>query len=103
MVGNYKLVFKEEFLLAARDAYEYYNRISTIVANRFLDEVEYIVQLLETTPHVYSYNEYDYRQAGTRKFPYVLIYEIDDTKNEVIIFTLFPTRMNPFKKPKKND
>jgi hypothetical protein len=63
----------------------------------FLEVIEYNIANIQNNPTHFQVRHVPYREAIVRKFPFVIIYEIIDSK--VIIYAVFNTFLNPEKKP----
>ncbi|MDB4904621.1 MAG: plasmid stabilization system [Mucilaginibacter sp.] len=93
-------VFKIELLAEAEDelsdAYDWYEDQQTSLGNKFYNEVNHYLNLIEHNPHQFpiKYIE-ELRSASLNKFPYVIIYWIDDINLNVFVVSIFHTSRNP--------
>jgi hypothetical protein len=80
------------------NAIDYYDDISAELCNRFLAELSETYKKLTGHPQFYSLvssNPKDqFRDIKLKSFPYVVIYEIYETK--VIVIAMMNTSRNPF-------
>ncbi|MFL9830765.1 type II toxin-antitoxin system RelE/ParE family toxin [Flavobacterium sp. ST-87] len=78
------------------DAFDFYNLVSTKIADEFLFQINNCIQSILSHPESYPIEFDSYRKAVVKKFPFVIIY----TKIDTIIFisTIFHTSKNPKKK-----
>jgi len=67
------------------------------LANRFIDEVDEIVNYIHKYPKHFQVKNKNYREAIFKVFLYVMIHEVIEAS--VIIYALFQTKDDPFKKP----
>lgn len=83
----------------AKEAYEWYNEQQAGLGDIFLRELENGYDKLELWPIAYSKIKKNYRQLILHTFPYVIVFEI--IKQEVVIYSIFHTSLNPRKKFRK--
>ena len=97
---NYSVFTKPE---ANQDIYQaslwYENQLKGLGYD-FIDEVENLFVFLETTPLIFQKKHNEIREAPLKKFPFVVLYEIEK-ENIVIVFAVFHTSQNPKKKIKR--
>lgn len=80
-------------------AYEYYEGNKTGLGKRFLNVLDYYFDRIQKYPEHYQIKTKPYREAVIKDFPFVLIYEIEETR--VIVYAVFNTWKNPKTKPIK--
>ena len=92
----YILEIKEEANLEIIDAYLYYESKQLGLGETFLEQLElYFKRITENPKHFEVKN--NYRETYIRKFPYLIIFRIEEEK--VIVYSVFNTSQNPKKKP----
>jgi|ERR1035441_435947 plasmid stabilization system protein ParE len=72
---------------AVRDAEEavtWYAQRSLRTADRFLDELDRLVELIAAAPGRFQPFDTGLRRAGFRRFPYYLVFRADETRTEVL-------------------
>ncbi len=79
-----------------RNAFGYYEEKILGLGKRFLEQIEIYVQLISKNPLQFPEKRKPYREAFIKNFPYILIYEIIESK--ILIYALFNTSQNPEKK-----
>ncbi|WP_276501516.1 type II toxin-antitoxin system RelE/ParE family toxin [Terrimonas pollutisoli] len=83
------------------EAVEWHAAKSIKAAENLILEIERGLQLICDNPDRWR-NEYkDYRELGVKKYPYVIIYTVEEDKYLVIITAIFHTSRNPKKKYRK--
>lgn len=94
---TYKLVIKEEAFLEIREAYQYYEFLKPGLGEDFLTKLEQRFNHLSLHPELYSYIDSSQilRDVALDKFPFVIVFEIDQI--EVIVYAIHLTHKKPHK------
>jgi plasmid stabilization system protein ParE len=80
---------------------EWYASKSIKAAENFIAELENTLQLICNNPKRWR-NEYKhYRELGVKRYPYVVIYSVEEDIQRVIVSAIFHTGKNPKKKYRK--
>ncbi|MFV8375304.1 type II toxin-antitoxin system RelE/ParE family toxin [Flavobacterium sp. LB1P71] len=77
-------------------AYEFYESRRKNLGERFLDELENCYKSIVLNYTTYKVVHKKYRQAVVKKFPFVVLYSVDE--KDIIITAVFSTNKNPSKK-----
>ncbi|MDB5003950.1 MAG: plasmid stabilization system [Mucilaginibacter sp.] len=93
-------MFKVELLAIAEnelsDSYDWYEEQQIGLGNRFYNDVNYYLSLLENNPHQFPIKYIDeLRSVSIYKFPFVIIYWIDESNTAVYVVSVFHTSRNP--------
>lgn len=96
---KYFLIVKEEADNESAESYLWYENQQTGLGEEFLEEVEAALNVIQNHPLHYQKVYKTYRHIPLRRFPFVLIFEIEN--NSVIVYSIFHTSRNPKKKFKK--
>lgn len=94
---SYELEIKEEADFEISEAYLYYENKQKGLGEKFLKQLNKYLEKVCINPKHFQTRKKDYREVYIRKFPYIVIYEIEDMK--VVVFSVFNTYQNPEKKP----
>ncbi|TCD29738.1 type II toxin-antitoxin system RelE/ParE family toxin [Pedobacter psychrodurus] len=89
----YTIQIKPIAIQMAKDAYDWYEEQKVGLGDLFLAELSRCYSKLEKNPLFYQKLKKNYRHLVLNKFPYVLIFEVNE--NEIIIFAVFHTAKNP--------
>jgi plasmid stabilization system protein ParE len=92
-----KLEIKEEADEEIIDAYLYYETQQNGLGERFLMQLGKFFDEICENPKHFATKKKNFREAYIRKFPYIIIYEIENEK--IVVFSVFNTSQNPKKKP----
>ena len=79
------------------DAYLWYEDQCLGLGMDFIRCVEVTLLSIQRTPLIYPIVYAAYRRALVRRFPFAIFFEIDDTQNRSIIFSVFHCSQNPDK------
>lgn len=93
---KYLLEIKEEAEFETLEAYLYYEEQQKDLGRKFLFCLEEYFDRICKNPLHYPLKN-GYRETFIRKFPYLIIYEIN--QNKIIVYSVFNTHQNPEKKP----
>ena len=92
----YKLEIVEEAQLEIIEAYSYYESKQFGLGEKFLKELDqYFEEIIESPKHFEIKNK-NYREAYIRRFPYLIIFEIEEQK--IVVYSVFNTPQDPAKK-----
>jgi toxin ParE1/3/4 len=95
-------VYKVELLSQAEvelaDAYDWYKEQQQTLGNKLYNEVNYYLTLLEQNPYQFpiKYTN-ELRPVVINKFPYLIIYWIDEDNKTVFVVSIFHTSRKPDK------
>ncbi|MCM5663222.1 type II toxin-antitoxin system RelE/ParE family toxin [Galbibacter mesophilus] len=93
---KYTVVFEEDAKSDIADSYDWYNKISSKIADNFLHQIENSISYLERDPFLFQIVYKDFRQVTLKKYPFVLVFKID---NKIVkIYRAFATKKNPSSK-----
>ncbi|MBO6186326.1 MAG: type II toxin-antitoxin system RelE/ParE family toxin [Chryseobacterium sp.] len=80
------------------DAVNYYKEISNSVASNFERQLSKAYDKLERNPF-FQIRYDDVRVLPLKKFPYIILFHIDELKKIVYVISVFCTHQNPEKYP----
>lgn len=88
-------------LVEFKEAIDWYNYRSVMAAENFVEEVTNTIDVICEDPlrfrNVYSI----FRETALKKYPYTIVYFVDEKKKRVIIASVFHNKRNPDKKYRK--
>jgi len=89
----------------AQQEYEHsinwYSKRSFKAAANFVTNMESAISAIRLNPHQFR-NEYkNFREIGIKKYPFSIIYSIDESIKSVLIMSVFHHKKNPKKKYRK--
>lgn len=84
-------------LIEAKGWYE--NRLEGL-GNRFINNLYKKIHEIENHPERYTSKINNFREAGIKSFPYLIIYRINKKEKKIVIVSIFHTSRNPSEKYK---
>ena len=90
---NYTIEVQQEAIWEMQEAFEWYQEQQEGLGYAFLEEIESCYQKLSDHPQHYTAINERYRRIKTNRFPYLLIYEIENS--QVIIISTHHAKRKP--------
>ena len=85
------------------DAFKWYEDKSIIAADKLIVAVQNAIEAVCTDPYRYRNTHKNLRELTLRKYPYNLIYFIDEKKKLIIVISLYHHKRNPKGKYNKSN
>ena len=97
---TYHLKIRDDAKNDIKRSFKWYEKKNEGLGFRFVDEVEITINyILKHPEHFQIKTKVPYREAVLKIFPYVVIYEFDKMEKSIIVYSVFPCKDNPSKKP----
>ena len=93
---TYELILQEEASLEILEAYIYYEDAQKGLGEKFMKHLDKYLRRIQNNPKHFQVKK-NYREAFIKKFPYVIVFDIIDSK--IIVLSVFNTNQNTTKKP----
>lgn len=93
MNNSYLVKIEEDAKFDIADSFDYYNEVSPYLADKFLNEVKETLDYISLNPLLFKIVYNDYRQVPVKRFPYVIVYKVDESI--IKVYRLFPTKKDP--------
>jgi plasmid stabilization system protein ParE len=77
---SYELVLQSEAIIEIQKAFEWYEHRTTGLGYEFIGELEDGFERLSKHPHHYSAINRKYRKLRIKRFPYLIVFEIEEDK-----------------------
>ena len=81
-----------------QNAIDYYDEQLPGLGERFKETVDHYIRTIARNPF-YQIRYKDYRALPTGKFPYLVIYHVDEDEEIVYVMAVFHSSQNPDKLP----
>ena len=95
----YKVVVEPRALADIQDGIDYYEEQLGGLGERFSETIDHFLKAISVNPH-YQVRYKDYRAVPTGKFPYLIVYYLDEAEEIAYVIAVFHTSLNPKKLPK---
>ncbi len=90
---KYNLILQTEAIIELQKIFEWYEKQQIGVGYILLQEIENCFEKLSVNPQHYTYINEKYRRIKVKRFPYQIIYEIEETV--VFVNSVFHTKRKP--------
>ncbi len=81
-------------------AIDWYKNKSLLAAIGFIKDVDERINMLQSDPYRYRNTYNQFYEISLRKYPYMVIYKIDDNAGSVLIASIHHHKQNPKRKYK---
>jgi toxin ParE1/3/4 len=81
---NYQVVLQSDAILDIQTAFEWYEQQNSGLGLELIEEIEDGLERLSRHPQHYSAPNQKYRKLRIKRFPYLVVFEIEDIKVIVI-------------------
>lgn len=98
---SYRIVFKEEAYNDVLETRLWYESRQKGLGNRFLDEIEEHLKIIEREPRLFQTRKNNWRYCPLRKFPYLIVYEIE--QEDLIVYAVFNSFQSPLRLTKRQE
>ena len=95
---NYKCRFDPIAANEYEAAYSWYIERSIKAADNFVIAIDEAINVICTNPHRYKKSYKELREIILKKYPFYLIYLIDEKKKTIIITSIYHNKRDPDKK-----
>jgi len=90
---NFEIVVQSEATIEMQKAFEWYEDKQPGKGYEMIEEIEESYERLSKHPYNYSATNKKYRKIGIKRFPYLIVFEIEEAK--VIIVAYRHIRQEP--------
>jgi plasmid stabilization system protein ParE len=98
----YSLVLLDEAKQEWLDSAFYYEFKQKGLGERFSKAVEDHLVLISKAPKHYKKTRKEYREAVIKHFPFLIIFRIEEAKNQIVVISVFHSKRHPKRKLKKD-
>jgi plasmid stabilization system protein ParE len=96
---KHKLILTEEAVRDIEVSFQYYQEKQSGLGERFLAHIEEVIHLISQNPEICPTSFKTVRQATVNRFPFVVLYEIEE--KHIVVYSVFHTSQHPIKKVKR--
>jgi plasmid stabilization system protein ParE len=95
----YRVILSLKAISDIEDAFEYYSFKSLQALKNLDKELETAYKAISRNPH-YKIKYKNIVGFPLKRFPYLLLYTLDESDKTILIYSVFNTYLNPAKYPK---
>lgn len=95
----FKIVIDPRAINDIVQAVDYYNSKQIGLGEKFKTNIDKYIERLSINPY-YAFKYKDYRSLPLRKFPFLILFHVNERDKKVFINAIFNTYQNPKKYPK---
>ena len=95
---SYIIVYQERALIEYEIAIEWYSERSERAALNFEKAVNRQIDSLRSDPVSYKKTYKQFREISLKKYPFSIVYLVNDKENKVVISSVFHHKRNPKEK-----
>jgi plasmid stabilization system protein ParE len=92
---SFDIVFHEKAYQEFIDSYMCYEQRQQGLGERFIDEVQLVIDRISEKPELFNKVKLKYRQAKIKTFPYDIIYEFYPKNKIIHIAAIYHCKRNP--------
>lgn len=92
---TYTLLLSTKANEELENAFDWYYHKSKLSAQHFFDEVFSRIEVIRKYPKRYPKKSKNFREVSLKKFPFSIVYELEEYKKLVFIHAIFHQKRNP--------
>jgi plasmid stabilization system protein ParE len=97
-VSLYSVIFRQRAIKEYAESTAWYKEHSFQAADNFVKIVDSTVNAILANPYSFRNSYKKFYEAKTKKYPFSIIYFIDENKQYIVITSIFHNKRNPVKK-----
>jgi plasmid stabilization system protein ParE len=94
----YTITFRQRAIKEYAESTAWYKQSSLQASEAFVATIEAALNSIAKSPYSYKNSYKKFYEVKTRRFPFSLVYFIDEERQAVVITTLFHHKRKPLKK-----
>jgi len=98
---SYQVTFRPIASEEYSDAIKWYEQRSVLAAEKFVKAVDEKLDRISSRPRQYKNLFRNYYEVSTNKYPYTIVYFIEDLLQRVVIVAIYHHKRRPQKKYRK--
>ncbi len=92
---SFEIVLRKEAQIDVDEIFIWYEEQKVGLGIKFINEFENTIQKIAVNPFYASFIEMDARSVSLKRFPYQMIYRVDEARREVRIIAVIHHKRNP--------
>jgi len=97
----YQISYKDIATIEYEDAINWYALRSKVASEKFIKAVNEKLDSISRNPQRYKNLYKNYYEVTTRKYPYCIVYLVEESIREIIIVAIYHHKRNPKQKYRK--
>lgn len=95
---KYQITFRERASREYLDSLLWYQVRSTDAAEHFIKGIDETLESIAANPKRFRNTYKDFYEASVKRFPFSIVYFIDEAEKRIVIISIFHFRRSPRKK-----
>jgi plasmid stabilization system protein ParE len=97
----YHHYFESRALREYIKALRWYKKRSPVAAANFVKEMDAAISTICSQPDRFHISHKHFRETALKKYPFYIIYSLEESKKQVLIFSVYHFKRNPLRKYRK--
>ena len=97
----YSFILRQEAVKEFTEAYVWYEEQQEGLGDQFRNEFQEKLELICNNPFHYKKPYKRFHEALTHRFPFLIVYTVEEKVNQIVVIAIFHTSRNPKKKFRK--
>lgn len=98
---SYRHIYEPSALVEYKKAISWYQERNETAADNFVKEVKEKIIMICDNPLRYRNTYKKLRETSLKKYPYSIVYFVDEEKQLIIVFSVYHHKRNPRRKYKR--
>ena len=94
----YPITFRQRALIEYAESTAWYKERSLQAAQNFVTALENVLKAIANSPYTYRNSYKKFYEVKIKKFPFNIVYFIDESEQRIVVTTIFHQKRNPSKK-----
>ena len=94
-MNSYQVILYLKAQQELAKSFAWYEKQKIGLGEEFIHQIEIDLNLIAENPKHYPKKGRKYREFVMRIYPYLILYEINEEKDEILIASIFHTKRNP--------
>jgi plasmid stabilization system protein ParE len=95
------VVFSSTAAKELQESFDWYENRADGLGYQFIETIDNVIELILLNPEVFPNKKAPYREATTKKFPFLIVYEYVKEKQTIYVLHIFHTKRHPRTKYKQ--
>ena len=92
---SYRLIIDPAARLDIIESIRWYNEQKPGLGSRYYSSVKQVMKLIKKGPEIFQIRYKTLRMVPVEKFPFIILYQVDEAKKLVVVAAVLHTSRNP--------